>query len=144
VNYSFVVLAGAVMLLSPTDVRAQDVCALLAPADMAAVLGPGSKTTTIGNEECRFENDLGEYEIHVKRGNAAADFKEWQQFSMAQPAPVKDLGDEASVSSNGNVVIVRKGGAALRVSASGITKKAPLPFKEGVMELAKRIAAKLK
>lgn len=124
--------------------QAQTPCSLISAEDMTLVLGPGAKATPIGDEQCAIKGTAGTYDLHVKRQNAAGEMKDWQMLSM--PAPVTKLtgiGDEAYQGSTGNIVIARKGSVAVRVSA-GVTPKAPMPFKEGVVELTRRIVAKLK
>ena len=119
-------------------------CSLITAADMTLVLGAGAKANPVGDEQCTIEGAAGEYEIHVKRENAAGEMKDWQTFSMVKPvAALKDIGDEAYADKTGTAVIARKGSVAIRVS-SAVTPKAPMPYKEGVLELTRRIVARLK
>ena len=123
----------------------KDQCALLTTADLDAVIGKGAKANPIGEEECRYEGPAAEYEVHVRRSNGASELKDWVQFSMVKPVtPLKDVGDEAFVAKNENAVAFRKGNVAVRVSSSGVQKTAPMTYQQGVVELAKRIAAKIK
>ena len=135
--------------LTPSFAESQqipkDQCTLLSAADVEALLGKGAKPEAIGNEECRYEGPQGGYEVHVRRANGAAELKDWTDMTMVKPvAPVKEIGDEAFISKNQNVVAFRKGTVAVRVSAAGVMKTAPMTYQQGVVEAAKRIAAKLK
>ena len=144
-----VVVMLSVVVMMPSIANGQQVpkdqCSLLTAADVEALLGKGASPTPIGNEECRYEGPQGGYEVHVKRQNGAAELKDWTDMTMVKPvAPLKDIGDEAFVSKNQNVVAFRKGNVAVRVSASGVMKTAPMTYQLGVVEAAKRISAKLK
>jgi len=143
-----VVFAGTLSLAVAAPVaarsQAQTPCSLVSAADMTLVLGAGAKATPVGDEQCTIEGTAGEYEIHVKRENVADEMKSWQQFTMVKPVTaVKDIGDEVYTDKTGTAIIARKGSVAIRVS-SAVTPKAPMPYKEAVVELAKRVVAKLK
>ena len=140
---------AALIVCAPFAAAAQqipkDTCSVASQADLDAVLGAGAKGRAIGDEQCEFEGPGGGYEIHVRRSNGAAELKDWTDLSMVKPvAPVKDIGDEAYVSQNQNVVAFRKGTVAVRVSASGVKPTAPMKYQQGVVELARRIAARIK
>ena len=144
-----VVVMFAAFVLSPSFAESQQVpkdqCTLLSAAELEPIIGKGAVPTTIGEEECRYEAPLGGYEIHVKRQNGAAEFKDFLQFGMAKPVtPIKDIGDEAALAKTENAVAFRKGNVAVMVSPSGVKKTAPMTYQQGVVEVAKKIAAKLK
>ena len=65
---------------------------------------------------------------------------------LKTPARVKlaEIGDEAHVDKTGTMVIARKGSVAIQVVPAGVSAKAPMPAKQGVVELAKRIVVRLK
>ena len=123
----------------------KDQCAVLTAADLEVLMGKGAKPEAIGDEECRYQSPVAGYAVHFKRANGAAQLKEWTDFTMVKPvAPLKGIGDEAFVSNNENSVAFRKGNVAVRVSASGVRKTAPMTYQQGVVEAAMRIAAHLK
>lgn len=145
----FVVVMLVAFVSMPSSVESRqipkDQCAVLSAADLEVLMGKGAKPEAIGDEECRYKSPVAGYEIHVKRANGAAQLKEWTDFTMVKPvAPLKGIGDEAFVSKNENAVAFRKGNVAVRVSASGVMKTAPMTYQQGVVEAAKRIAANLK
>lgn len=143
-----VVMFGTFVLMPSFSYSQQipkDQCSLLSAADLEPILGTGVTPTSIGDEECRYKARAGSYEIHVKRQDGASQLKEWTQFAMTKPvAPLKDIGDEAFISKSENVVAFRKGNIAVQVSAAGVMPTAPMKYQQGVIEVAKRIAAKLK
>lgn len=143
-----VVLLSAIVMMPPVVSGQQipkDHCSLLSAADLEALVGKGAAATPIGEQECRYKSPQGSYEVHIRRQNGAAELKEWTDFTMVKPvAPLKDIGDEAFVSKNENAVAFRKGNVAVRVSASGVMKTAPMTYQRGVVEAAKRIAEKIK
>lgn len=123
----------------------KDTCSVLSQADLDAVLGPGAKATPIGDEQCEYQAGMAQYAIAVRRANGAAELKDWVEFSMVKPVvPVPAIGDEAFRSQNENAVAFRKGNVAVRVNSSGMFKQAPMTYQKGVIELATRIAAKIK
>ena len=123
----------------------KDQCTLLSPADLEPILGKGVTSKTIGDEQCNYESPHGEYEIAMRRQNGAAELKDWTGMTMVKPvAPVPGIGDEAFKSKNENVVAFRKGNVAMRVAAAGVMKTAPMTYQQGVVEVAKKLAAKLK
>ena len=142
------VMFGALVSMPSVAVGQQipkDQCAVLTAADLEVLMGKGAKPEPIGDEECRYKSPVAGYAIHVKRAGGAAQLKEWTDFTMVKPvAPLKGIGDEAFVSQNENTVAFRKGNVAVRVSASGVMKTAPMTYQQGVVEAAKRIAANLK
>jgi hypothetical protein len=123
----------------------KDTCSVLSAADLEAVLGPGAQATPIGEEQCEYQAGMAGYEIAVRRANGASELKDWVQFSMVKPVtPLPGVGDEAFVARNENAAAFRKGNVAVRVSSSGMFKAAPMTYQKGVVELASRIAAKIK
>ena len=123
----------------------KDTCSVLSQADLDAVLGPGAKATAIGEEQCEYKVGMAEYALAVRRSNGARELKDWVEFTMVKPVkPLAGVGDEAFVSSNGNAAAFRKGNVAVRVSSSGVFKQTPMTYQQGVVELSKRIAAKIK
>jgi hypothetical protein len=145
----FVTVVGVIALAAsaPSWAAAQalDTCALVNAEDIAAVVGAGATTTAVGDEQCNIKAGMASYEFRVRRQNAAQEMKDWLEFSIPKPAStIAGLGDEAHASPNGNVVIARKGHFAVRVAASGVGQKAPMPFKQGTVELARRILVKIK
>jgi len=144
-----VVAVLSVVVLTSSFAEAQQVpkdqCTLLTAADLEPVVGKGAKPTTIGEEECRWEAPLGGYEVHFKREDGAAALKEFTQLMMVKPvAPLTDIGDEAFIAKNQSSVAFRKGKVAVLVSPAGVMKTAPMTAQQGVVEVAKRLAAKLK
>lgn len=136
---------AAFATVSPAQQIPKDQCSLLSTADLEAVIGKGATPNAIGEEECRYEGPAAEYEVRVRRSNGASELKDWVQYSMVNPVtPLKDIGDEAFVAKNENAVAFRKGNVAVRVSSSGVKKTAPMTYQQGVVELARRIAAKIK
>ena len=108
-------------------------------------MGKGVVPTTIGEEECRYKSPVAGYEVHFRRQNGASELKDWTQFTMVKPvAPVKDLGDEAFIDNRQTAIAFRKGNVAVRVSGAGVMPTAPMKHQQGVVEVAKLIAAKLK
>ena len=138
-------VTALLFVASPAGSQSSNPCSVIAKEDMAAVAGADAKGTAVGDEQCNIEGATASYEVHVLRANAAQQMKEWQQFAMAKPvAPLPGIGDEAFVDKVGTMVIARKGTVAIQVTPAGVSPKAPMPAKQGVAELAKRIAAKLK
>jgi hypothetical protein len=120
-------------------------CSVIAKEDIAAVAGADAKGSAVGDEQCNIEGATASYEVHVIRANAAQQMKDWQMLAMAKPvAAVPGIGDEAFADKTGTMVVARKGSVAIQVTPAGVSPKAPMPAKQGVVELAKRIAAKLK
>jgi hypothetical protein len=148
VKYSVGFIVAGLMFATPLPSHAQaakGACAVITAADMAAVLGADAKASATGDEQCNITGAAGEYEVHIKRSEAAREMKDWQEAGMAKPVmPLKGIGDEAYASGNGTAVIARKGGVAILVSPAGVGPRAPMPYKQGVVELARRITANLK
>ena len=118
---------------------------MIAKEDMAAVAGADAAGTAVGDEQCNIEGAAAAYEVHIIRSGAVQQMKDWQLLSMAKPvAALPELGDEAHVDKTGTMVIARKGSVAIQVTPAGVSAKAPMPAKQGVVELAKRIVVKLK
>lgn len=144
-----VVVMFSACVLMPSLAQSQQVpkdqCTLLTAADLEPVVGKGVVPETIGDEECRWQAPLGGYEMHIKRTNGAAELKDFQQFGMTKPvSPLKDIGDEAYISKSENAVAFRKGNVAVMVSPTGVRPTAPMKYQQGVVEIAKKLAAKLK
>jgi hypothetical protein len=120
-------------------------CSVIAKEDIAAVAGADAKGTAVGDEQCNIEGAAASYEVHILRANAAQQMKDWQMLAMAKPVTaLPDIGNEAFTDKTGTMVIARKGAVAIQVTPAGVSPKAPMPAKQGVVELAKRITAKLK
>ena len=148
-HYASGIVVFAVVLSISTPVASQtipkDTCSLLSPADLDAVLGPGAKATPIGDEQCEYKVGMAAYEIAVRRANGASEYKDWVELTMPKPVkPLEGAGDEAAVSPTGNAAAFRKGNVAVRVNSSGMFKQAPMTYQQGVVELTKRIAARIK
>ena len=139
--------AATVLLFvsSPAGSQSSNPCSVIAKEDMAAVAGADATGTAVGDEQCNIEGATASYEVHVIRANAAQQMKDWQTLAMAKPvAAVPGIGDEAFTDKTGTMVVARKGSVAIQVTPAGVSPKAPMPAKQGVVELARRIAAKLK
>jgi len=112
---------------------------------MVAVVGTDAAGAAVGDEQCNIKGAAAAYEVHIIRSGAAQQMKDWQQLSMAKPVTaLPDISDEAYVDKTGTMVIARKGSVAIQVTPAGVSPKAPMPAKQGVVELTKRIVAKLK
>ena len=111
---------------------------------MVMIIGADAKAIAVGDQQCNIEGAAGEYEVEITRSEAAREMEDWKTLAMPKPiTALQGIGDEAYAGRTGNPVIARNGSVAIYIS-SHVSTETPMPYKEGVVELAKRIVAKLK
>lgn len=117
-------------------------CDLFEAADLEAVLGAGATATPVGDQQCTLKSAKAEYVVAMRKAGGATEVQTWAT-AMGKTNAITGVGDEAMAAGDGTAVVVRKGERAIRINAAGVSGGAPMGWKDGNVELARRAAKRL-